>query len=133
MKNNTVLGMLAGFAVGAAAAVVGMIAVDKVVKEIKVDLCDQSFTSPEGNNKVTLSYGSSDTAKGLTYVKVIATTESKEDECKLVILTKKSEPMFAVEWTDNNNCKILVGNGKHKQCCDVKFDGDQLFAQYYVK
>jgi hypothetical protein len=135
MKKSVIIGSLAGFAVGAVAAVAGKIAVDKVVGEIKQDLGDNVFTSPEGNNTVTLSYGSSDTAKGLTYVKVRATAEGKEDDCKLVIFTKKKNDGICIsgEWVDNGQFKLLIGSGKRKQCCDVTFGEEQISAVYYLQ
>ena len=36
------------------------------------------------------------------------------------------------EWIDNNHFKLLIGNGKRKQCCDVSFDGEQINALYYL-
>ena len=71
MKNNAILGAVIGFAAGTAAAIAGKIAVDKVVEEIKGELGDQTFTSPEGNNRVTISSGSSTTAKGRSSIPMI--------------------------------------------------------------
>ena len=131
MKKNALVGLLAGFVTGTAAAVAGAIAVRKVAEEIKDDMGQQIFPSPEGNNLVTLTRGTSETAKGLTLVKVTATSEEKEDECKLTVLAKKGTRFLSGEWLDNDHFQLLVGNGKHKQCCDVSFDEDEIKAQYY--
>jgi len=133
MKKSTVFGLIAGFAAGVAAAVVGKTVVDKTVSEIKSDLREQSFTSPEGDHHVTLSYGSSDTAKGLTYVKIKASADCKEDTCKLVALAKKSDELFSGEWDDNDHFTLLIGGGKRKQCCDVDFTGDEIEMLYYLQ
>jgi hypothetical protein len=130
MKMRTKFAMAVGFVAGAAAGAVGAMAYDKIAAEIKSDMSEQTFTSPEGNNVVTVSYGSSATAKGLTYVRVKAL--NSEDGCKLVAFAKKSPDMLNAEWLDNNSFKLLIGNGKHKQCCDVKFDEANVTANYYL-
>lgn len=133
MKNHTLLGLAVGFVVGAATAVAGAVAVDKVSREIKEDLNEYSFTSPDCNNIVTLSKGSSETAKGLTVIKIKATTEGKEDECKLVMLAGKNAEILSGEWTDNDHFELIVGKGKRLQCCDVSFDEEEIKALYYFK
>ena len=132
MKKNGLVGLIAGFVTGTAAAVAGTIAVRKVAGEIKDDMGQQIFPSPEGNNLVTLTRGTSETAKGLTLVKLTATSEDKEDECRLKVLTKKGTRFLSGEWLDNDHFQLLIGNGKHKQCCDVSFDGDEIKAHYYL-
>ena len=132
MKKSVVFGVIAGFAAGAAAAITGKMAVDKVVKEIKGELSEESFISPDGNNIVTLYYGTSKSAKGLTYVNVKAASADNKDSCQLVILTRKRPMTFDGEWTDNDNFMLLIGNGKRKQCCDVTFDSEQITARYYL-
>ena len=129
MKGSTIHGLVAGLAAGIAATV----AVNKVVTEIKNNIGEHRFTSPDGNNFVTLSFGSSDTAKGLTYIRVTATTEGSEDRCKLVIFTKRNDEMFEGEWTDNDHFNLSVGKGKRKQCCDVDFSEDEISAVYYLE
>jgi len=131
MKKSTVIGVIVGFAAGAAAAIAGKVTVDKVIAEIKNELEEQSFVSPEGGNLVTVSYGDSATAKGLTYIRVKATTESGEDSCKLVMLARKKPAALDVQWADNDHFKLLVGHGKRKQCCDVSFGEKQITATYY--
>jgi hypothetical protein len=130
MKKRTKFAIGVGFIMGAAAGAVGALAYDKIANEINSDMSEQVFTSPEGNNIVTVSYGSSTTAKGLTYIRVKAL--NSEDGCKLVVFAKKSPKLLNAEWFDNNNFKLLVGSGKHKQCCDVKFEEANITANYYL-
>ena len=129
MRKNSAFGFVAGLVAGIAAT----LATNKVVREIKGDLGDHTFTSPEGNHFVTLSYGSSKTAKGLTFIRVKATTESGEDNCKLIVFAKKKAHLFVGEWMDNDHFKLLIGRGKRKQCCDVDFSGEELTARYYLQ
>ena len=131
MKKRTKFAMAVGFVAGAAAGAVGAMAYDKIAAEIKSDMREQAFTSPEGNNVVTVSYGSSTTAKGLTYIRVKALA-ADDDDCKLVVFAKKSPKLLNAEWFDNNHFKLLIGDGKHKQCCDVKFDEANILANYYL-
>lgn len=128
MKGNTILGLVAGLAAGIAATV----AVNKVVTEIKSDMGEHVFTSPDGNNFVTLSYGSSNTAKGLTCIKVNASKEGSDDNCKLMIFAKKNEELFTGEWTDNDNFTLWVGKGKRKWRCEVNFEGEEISAELYL-
>ena len=128
MKGNTILGLVAGLAAGIAATV----AVNKVVTEIKSDMGEHRFTSPDGNNFVTLSYGSSNTAKGLTCIKVNASKEGSDDNCKLMIFAKKNEELFTGEWTDNDNFTLWVGKGKRKWRCEVDFEGEGVSAELYL-
>lgn len=132
MKKNALLGMLAGFLAGTAATVAGAIAANRVAGEIKRDIGERDFVSPNGDRVVTLSYGSSKTAKGLTYIRVKATAAGKEEACEMVILAKKSAAFLSGLWQDNDHFKLLVGSGKRKQCCDVSFDADEITASYYL-
>ena len=132
MKKNTLFGMVAGFLVGTAASVAGAIAADKIAKEIKRDIGERDFVSPDGDRVVTLSFGSSKTAKGLTYIRVKATAAGKENACEMVILAKKSVGLMSGLWQDNDHFRLLVGSGKRKQCCDVSFDADEITANYYL-
>ena len=124
MKKQTVIGIVIGAVVGTAAAVGTALVVRKIVKEIKSDLNQCTFTSPNGDNEVTLSYGSSKFAKGLTFVRV------KANGCKLVLFTRNASEPFDGEWNENGNFTLLVGNGKYKQCCEVSFDGKKTNANY---
>ena len=91
-----------------------------------------TFVSPDGDNTVELNFGASKTARGLTFVKVNATSENKDDCCKLIMFAKKKDELMDGEWIDNNHFKLLIGSGKRKQCCDVSFDGEQINALYYL-
>ena len=132
MKKGSAFGIIAGFVVGAATAVAGAVAVDKVTKEIKSDVSEQIFTSPEGNNTVTVSFGSSKTAGELACIKIIAASESKEDFCKLIAFAKKKADFLSGEWSDNDHFRLLIGTGKRKQCCDISFENDEIVANYYL-
>ena len=127
MKNKTIFGIVAGVAAGTALA----LTTGKVVKEIKSDLRDATFVSPDGNHTVALTFGSSKTARGLTFIKVNATSDEKDNCCKLIVFSGKNA-LIDGNWTDNDHFKLLIGNGKRKQCCDVSFDGEQITALYYL-
>ena len=132
MKKQGVIGLVVGIAAGVAAAVAGGLATAKVVKEIKNDIKDSELISPDGNNKITLSCGASDFAKGLTYIKINAKSEALEDECKLSVLAgKKGAQSINCEWTDNEHFELTIGNGKLRQCCDVSFEDEQIVIYYY--
>lgn len=133
MKKQTIVGLVVGICAGAVSAVAAGFATNKVVKEIKEDLADCCFTSPEGNNQVTLTYGSSAFAKGFTFIKVQATVENGDDDCKLVVFTKNSDDLFECSWIDNDHFKLMIGDEKSKQCCDVNFEGEHINARYYVQ
>ena len=132
MKKKVVAGMIVGFALGTAATVAGVIAISKIVKEIKNDLEEESFISPEGNNLVTVTYGSSNFAKGLTFIKVRGIAEEGKNDCKLIAFARRNAEIFSGEWEDNEHFKLVIGNGKFKQHCDVSFEGDKINALYYL-
>lgn len=133
MKKQTVVGIIIGAALGTAATVAGILVVRKIVKEIKSDLNECTFTSPYGDNVVTVTHGSSKFAKGLTFVRVKASVEGGHDACKLVLFTKNSSELFTGEWDENDKFRLLVGNGKRKQCCDVSFEGEKINAKYCIR
>ena len=128
MKKSSVIGLI----VGAAAVAAGAVAATKVAKEMKNETFEKIFVSPEGDNCVTLSCGTSKSARGLTRIKIIAESQGKADKCKLSAFAKKNEGMFENEWVSNDHFKLLIGAGKRKQCCDVTFDGDKINAVYYL-
>lgn len=132
MKKQTVIGLVVGITLGTAATVAGVLAVRKIVKEIKNDLQEESFISPEGNNVVTVTYGSSNFARGLTFVKVTGISEEGKDDCKLIAFTRKNYEMFSGEWADNDHFNLVIGKGKVKQHFDVTFEGDKINAVYYL-
>ena len=127
MKKSVMFGLALGVAAVSAVAV----AVNKISKEMKNGLAEEEFDSPFGNNWVKISCSSSETAKGLTCIKVRAESDSNEDACKIVMLAEK-DAAISYEWEDNEHFKLFVGNGKHKQCCDVVFDIDKITAKYYM-
>jgi hypothetical protein len=122
--------VLFGLALGIAAASAVAVAVNKISSEMKNEIDEEEFDSPFGNNWIKVSFGSSETAKGLACIKVQAETDSNEDVCKLVMLAEK-DAAISYEWEDNEHFKLYVGNGKLKQCCDVVFDIDKITAKYY--
>ncbi len=126
MKKSVLFGLTAGLAAASAAAVF----VGKISKEIKNDLVEEEFDSPFGNNWIKFSMGSSESAKGLMYIKVQAECDSNEDICKLVLFAEKDAAVSMV-WEDNEHFLLLAGNGKRKQCCDVAFDIKNITMKYY--
>lgn len=132
MKNKTVFGIIAGVTASVMAGTAVALTTKKIVREIKRDMCDATFVSPDGDNAVELNFGASKTARGLTFIKVNATSDNKDDCCKLIVFAKKKDELMDGEWIDNNHFKLLIGSGKRKQCCDVSFDGEQINALYYL-
>ena len=128
MKTKTIVGIIAGVAAGTAVA----LTTKKVVKEIKNDLCDATFVSPDGDNTVVLTFGASKTARGLTFIKANAMSSHKDDCCKLIAFANNKGDFLDGEWTDNDHFKLLIGSGKRKQCYDVSFEGEQIVAVYYL-
>ncbi len=127
MKKRVLFGLALGIAVASAVAV----AVSKISGEMKNGFDEEEFDSPFGNNWVKVSFGSSETAKGLACIKIQAETDSNEDVCKLFMLAEK-DAAISYEWEDNEHFKLFVGNGKIKQCCDVVFDINEITAKYYM-
>ena len=126
MKKSTLFKLAIGIAAGAATAA----AVGKISKEIKNGLTVEEFDSPFGDNWVTVSRGSSKSAKGLTYIKVKAECDSKEDVCKMVFFAGKDAEISGI-WDGNTFFRLEVGSGKHRQHCDINFDEKEITAQYY--
>ena len=105
MKKEVVVGLIAGaagLALGAT-TVATKVRIDKITKEIRNDISEHTFTSPDGDNTVTLWFGSSKTGKGLTYVEVVAKSASREEDCTLIAFAKKGSNLFTGEWTDNEH------------------------------
>ena len=132
MKMKFILGTIAGIAVGTAAGIAGKLVTEKVIGEIRGSMCEQEFVSPEGNHTLKISYGSSKAARELTYIRVEAASASVDDTCKLILFTRKLPETFDTQWTAPDHFKLLVGNGKRKQCCDISFDGNNINATYYL-
>ena len=135
MKKNGVFGLIAGITAGVAAAVAGSFATVKIVKEIKSDLNESCFVSPDGDNFVTLKCGASNFAKGLAYIKVRAYSESEvvNDECTFSFLAGKNANGITFEWKDNNHFELSVGEGKLKQCCDISFNEGNITIMYFLQ
>ena len=132
MKKEVAVGLIAGGAglVLGAATVATKVKIDKITKEIRSDINEHTFTSPDGDNTVTLWYGSSVTGKGLTYIEVVA--KSQNDECTLIAFAKKGSNLFTGEWTDNEHFTLAIGSGKRKQYCDVTFVDGKITEHYYL-
>ncbi|MBQ1229438.1 MAG: hypothetical protein IIX80_00240 [Clostridia bacterium] len=130
MKKNVILSALLGLAAGAAVTAAGAIAVARVSGEIKSEMGEQHFPSPNGDHAVTVSCGASKTAKGLTYLRVLASSEACEDTCALSLLTRRMPEELDVQWIDNEHFRLLVGPGARKQCCEITFEEDRISAIY---
>ena len=91
MNKKVVLGIIAGVT-GIAAGVATGIAVKKVVDKISAEMernqHEVTFTSPEGNNVITLLYGSSESACGLTRIRITATQKEKMMHAVCLLLQK---------------------------------------------
>ena len=131
MRKNSIVGLVAGLAAGTAVAVAGGMAVARVIKEMKSDPQEMKILSPDGNHSVTLSLGVSAFGKGLTLVRVIAETESGEDECKFSFVVGKEAKNMQYQWVDNDNFELTAGKGLLQQCCDVSFEGEEINIVYY--
>ena len=139
MDNKKVaIGVAIGVASAAACAAVAVVVkktvdkVNKITTEMENDKNGCTYTSPEGNNAVTLTYASSETANGLTRIEVVSEKEGKEDTCKMVAYARKTPYLFESEWIDNDHFKLLIGCRTPKQCIDVSFVGDKIVAKYYL-
>ena len=127
-----VASVAAGAALTAAAIAVTK-KITKIANEMENDKDEQTFTSPDGNNTVTLSYGSSESANGLTHIRVTATAEGKEDDCTLVAFARKRSEKtmnarLAGEIMDAaNNAGSAV---KRKEDMHKMAEANKAFAHY---
>lgn len=128
-KDNT--GLIIGIAAGTLAAAAATYYTAKVVKEVKNDLKEVYFVSPNEENIVSVTSGSSDTARGLTLIKIKAYTKSGSDECKFAFLSRKGE--LYCKWYDDDNFELLSGKGERKQCCEVDFGAEEITLTYCMK
>lgn len=131
MRKSSIAGLVTGIAAGAAAAVAGGLAVARVIKEMKAEPQENKFLSPDGNNSVTLSLGTSQFGKGLTLVKVLAQKEDGTDECKFSFVVGRGAKNLQCEWADNDNFELTAGKGLLQQCCDVSFEEEEINIVYY--
>lgn len=127
LKKTGLVGLIVGVAAGVAAAAAGGLAALKVVNEIKDDFQETTIVSPNGEYLVKVTCGSSTFAKGLTLVKVKA--EQGEDHCDFSFLVGKNSKI-SFSWSDDNNCKICVGDSKSVRVCDVAF-GEEIQMNIY--
>jgi WD40 repeat protein len=132
MKKEVAVGLIAGAAglVLGATTIATKVRIDKIAKEIRSDISEHSFTSPNGDNTVTLWSGSSKTGNGLTYIEVVAKSNNKE--CNLIAFAKKGSNLFTGEWADNEHFTLTIGSGKRKQYCDVTFVDGKITEHYYL-
>jgi hypothetical protein len=130
-KNNGLVGMVLGIAAGVAAAAAGCVAAMKVANEIKNDFQETAIISPEGNNCVTITCGSSSSARGLTFIKLCAENES--DHCDFSFLAGKRASKISFNWKDNDNICFTLGDGAVKKVCDVCFEGGEIVMKLYFR
>lgn len=129
-KKNGLFGLILGITAGVAAATAGSLAAMKVVNEIKSDSHETTVVSPNEQNFVTVTYGSSDFAKGLTLVKVKAENES--NNCELSFLAGK-EAKMSFNWKDDDNFELGITDVKHEKICAVSFEGDEINMKLNAK
>lgn len=135
MKSNakSIIGLSVGIASGVAAAVAGGLAVAKIVKEIKCDLKDTTFVSPNETNQVIVTYGSSSFAKGMTFVKVVAENDTANCPMLMLILGKKTAKI-SCEWLDDDHFVLSrVGKSGSKQICEACFEDGMIVINHNVK
>ena len=132
MKKCEAFGLMTAFLAGAAASVAATRTAYKIAKEVRRDIVERDFASPNGEHTVTLSIGSAQTVKGLSCVSVKAASVGKEEDCRLLILAKKQPAFLSGTWSDNDHFRLLVGTGRRKQCCDICFEGGEITANYYL-
>ena len=132
MSSNGKFGTVVGVVAGALISAVGCLATIKAVKEIKNDLQEVTLVSPNGNNTVVVSRGSSDFAVGLTYIKLKAENESGKT-CEFSFLAGKNSNKVLFDWKDDNHLDFQLGDEKCKQYCDVCFTDDNIAMKYYLK
>ena len=129
MSKKGAWGLILGIGAGVTAAVAGGLATAKVVKEIKSSLKANVLESPEGDNVVTVNFGVSSFAMGLTFIKIHAAAETKADTCDFVMFSKKDANAICHEWKDNEHFELVIGN----QCCNVSFEGEEISINLFFK
>ncbi len=135
MKNQNqksgIAGLVIGISAGITAVAASCLAACQVIKEIKNDSNDTSIVSPNGENCVTITCGSSAFARGLTLVKVKA--ENEKDDCSFSFLVSKKDCKISFDWLDDNNIDILIGEGSVKKVCSVSFGEEEITMQIFFK
>ena len=129
-QKNGLVGLIVGIAAGVAAATAGGFAALKVVNEIKDDSHETTIVSPNEENLVKLTCGSSSFAKGLTLVKVKA--ENNTDHCDFSFLVGKNSKI-SFNWIDDNNCEVYISDNKVKRICNVSFSEEITMKIYSEK
>ena len=128
-QRNGLVGLIVGIAAGVAAATAGGLAALKVVNEIKDDSHETTIVSPNEENLVKLTCGSSSFAKGLTLIKVKA--ENGKDHCDFSFLVGKNSKI-SFSWIDDNNCEVYISDSKIKRICNVSF-GEEIIMKIYAE
>ena len=126
---------VAGVTVGAAltaAAIAVTKRINKIAHEMDDDRGECTFTSPNGNNTVTISFGSSESAQSLTHISITAVATEKENSRSLSAYARKSEDMLTGEWIDNDQFKLLIGSTNRKQCYEITFGEKKIASTYYL-
>lgn len=127
-----IIGLIVGLTTGVAAAVAGGLATAKVVKEIKSDLNETVFVSPNETNKVTVERGSSKFARGMTYIKV--TAKNGEKNCEMYFLfSGKEVDTISYDWRDENHFAMYVGDGLYREFGEVAFEDDKITMNHNTK
>lgn len=129
-QKNGLVGLIIGVAAGVAAATAGGLAALKVFNEIKDDSHETTIVSPNEENLIKLTCGTSDFAKGLTLIKVKA--ENSNDHCDFSFLVGKNSKI-SFNWTDDNSCDVYISDAKVKRICNVCFDGEITMKIYSEK
>ena len=128
-QKNGLVGLIVGIAAGVAAATAGGLAALKVANEIKDDSHETTIVSPNEENLVKLTCGSSTFAKGLTLIKVKA--ENGKEHCDFSFLVGKNSKI-AFNWVDDNNCEVFISDSKLKRICNISF-GEEIAMKIYAE
>ena len=122
---------VAGFATGAAITLAIKKKFDKIFGEMQNDVSEEIFTSPDGNNSVRVLFGASKTAKKMALVSI--TAKNEKEDCTMLALARRGDNLLSGEWIDNDHFELLLGSCSNKQCCDVKFGGEKIQTNYYLR
>ncbi len=128
-QKNGLVGLIVGITAGVAAATAGTLAALKVANEIKDDSHETTIVSPNEENLIKLTCGSSSFAKGLTLIKVKA--ENSVDHCDFSFLVGKNSKI-SFNWIDDNNCEVYISDSKIKRICNVSF-GEEIVMKIYAE
>ena len=101
----------------------------KKANEIKDDSHETTIVSPNEENLIKLTCGSSSFAKGLTLIKVKA--ENSVDHCDFSFLVGKNSKI-SFNWIDDNNCEVYISDNKIKRICNVSF-AEEIVMKIYAE